>query len=179
MATYGGQNIGARRLERLGEGMKAAVFMGTAYALLALVILSRFGDSIALLFLDADQTEILGQVKQYLLTNAVFYIPLVLVNVVRFMIQGMGYSKRAVLAGVCEMAARAGVGFLLVPYFGYTAVCFASPFAWIAADLFLVPSYLLIIRRLWKEQGMEAPTKERRNAGEIIINRWKGFRYGH
>lgn len=179
MATYGGQNIGARRLERLGEGMKAAVFMGTAYALLALVILSRFGDSIALLFLDADQTEILGQVKQYLLTNAVFYIPLVLVNVVRFMIQGMGYSKRAVLAGVCEMAARAGVGFLLVPYFGYTAVCFASPLAWIAADLFLVPSYLLIIRRLWKEQGMEALTKERRNAGEIIINRWKGFRYGH
>ena len=103
-----------------------------------------------------------------------------LVNVVRFTIQGLGYSKRAVLAGVCEMAARAGVGFLLVPYFGYTAVCFASPCAWIAADLFLVPSYRAIMKRLWREQGgLAEPVKERRDAGEIIINRWKGFRYGH
>ncbi len=94
------------------------------------------------------------------------------------MIQGMGYSKRAVLAGVCEMAARAGVGFLLVPYFGYTAVCFASPFAWIAADLFLVPSYLMIVKRLWKEQGMPAASVE----GKRMQGGWhrlKIFRYGH
>ncbi len=180
MATYGGQNIGARQLERLEEGMKAAVLMGAAYAVLALAVLFCFGDQIALLFLDADEVQILGQVRQYLLTTATFFIPLVLVNVVRFTIQGMGYSKRAVLAGVCEMAARAGVGFLLVPYFGYTAVCFASPCAWIAADLFLVPSYRAIMKRLWREQGgLAEPVKERRDAGEIIINRWKGFRYGH
>lgn len=156
MATYGGQNMGARKLERIGEGLVAAVFMGAAYSLLVLVMLCCLGDRIALLFLDSDQVEILGKVKQYLQINAMFYIPLVLVNVVRFLIQGMGYSKRAVLAGVCEMAARAGVGFLLVPYFGYTAVCFASPSAWIAADLFLVPSYVMIMKRLCREQGIPA-----------------------
>ncbi len=155
MATYAGQNIGAKRLDRIGEGLKDAVLMGTVYSLLALAVLYCFGDDIALLFLDADQVQILGQVRQYLLVNAAFYIPLVLVNAVRFLIQGMGYSKRAVLAGVCEMAARAGVGFLLVPYFGYTAVCFASPCAWIAADLFLVPSYLAIMKKLGKEQQMQ------------------------
>lgn len=154
MATYGGQNIGARRLDRIGEGLKDAVLMGAAYALLALLVLYHFGDDIALLFLDVDQVQILGQVRQYLLANAVFYIPLVLVNAVRFLIQGMGYSKRAVLAGVCEMAARAGVGFLLVPYLGYTAVCYASPCAWIAADLFLVPSYFAIMRKLQKDPQM-------------------------
>lgn len=155
MATYGGQNIGARRLDRIGEGLKDAVLMGAAYALLALLVLYHFGDDIALLFLDADQVQILGQVRQYLLANAVFYIPLVLVNAVRFLIQGMGYSKRAVLAGVCEMAARAGVGFLLVPYLGYTAVCYASPCAWIAADLFLVPSYFAIMRKLQKDPQIQ------------------------
>ena len=35
------------------------------------------------------------------------------VNIVRFLIQGMGYSLLAILAGVCEMIARAMVGFLL------------------------------------------------------------------
>ncbi len=180
MATYGGQNIGARRLDRIREGLKDAVLMGSVYALLALLVLYYLGDSIALLFLDADQSQILGQVRQYLLANAVFYIPLVFVNAVRFLIQGMGYSKRAVLAGVCEMAARAGVGFLLVPYFGYTAVCFASPCAWIAADLFLVPSYLAIMGRLareWQTQRPEAGLPK--GAGKIVRRKERArIRYG-
>ncbi len=154
--------------------------MGSVYALLALLVLYYLGDSIALLFLDADQSQILGQVRQYLLANAVFYIPLVFVNAVRFLIQGMGYSKRAVLAGVCEMAARAGVGFLLVPYFGYTAVCFASPCAWIAADLFLVPSYLAIMGRLereWQIQPTEAGLSK--GAGKIVRRKERArIRYG-
>ncbi|MCI8660183.1 MAG: MATE family efflux transporter [Lachnospiraceae bacterium] len=161
MATYGGQNMGARRLERLGEGLRAAVFMGAVYALLALIVLSRFGDQIARMFLDESQVELLGQVKQYLLTGAFFYIPLVLVNVVRFLIQGMGYTRKAVLAGVCEMAALAGVGFLLVPYFGYTAACFASPCAWIAADFFLIFSYFGIIKKLCLEQERERKMLEK------------------
>lgn len=148
MATYGGQNIGARRLDRIGEGLKAAVLMGAAYSVVALVVLIFYGDVISLLFLDADQVEILYQVRQFLVINASFFFPLVLVNTVRFLIQGMGYSKLAVLAGVCEMAARSVAGFCLVPFFGYLAVCFASPLAWIAADVFLVWSYLAIMKKL-------------------------------
>lgn len=148
MATYGGQNIGAKKLDRISKGLKAAVIMGAVYSVIALAVLGVFGKVIALLFLDAGQEEILGRVQQFLLVNAAFYFPLALVNIVRFLIQGMGYSKLAVLAGVCEMIARSVAGFLLVPLMGYMAVCLASPLAWIAADLFLVPSYFKIMRRL-------------------------------
>ncbi len=148
MATYGGQNIGARKLDRISAGLKAASIMGIGYSLAAFGVLLLFGKEIGLLFLDADETEILGQVHQFLVGNSMFYIPLAFVNIVRFLIQGMGYSKLAVLAGVCEMAARSFVGFCLVPVFGYAAVCFASPAAWIAADLFLVPSYKKIMKTL-------------------------------
>ena len=75
-------------------------------------------------------------------------LPLVFVNTVRFMIQGLGYSKLAVLAGVSEMVARSVVGFFLVPIYGYTAACFASPVAWIAADLFLIPAYRHVLKSL-------------------------------
>lgn len=153
MATYGGQNIGARKLDRISKGFKAASLMGCGYAVLALGVLALFGPSIAILFLDRDQTEILGQVHFFLVINAAFYIPLVFVNVVRFLIQGMGYSKLAVLAGVCEMIARAAVSFCLVPVFGYPAVCFANPAAWIAADLFLIPSYRSIMKKLRSKPG--------------------------
>ena len=43
-----------------------------------------------------------------------WYILLALVNIVRFMIQGLGYSAFAVIAGICEMVARTIAGFILV-----------------------------------------------------------------
>ena len=148
MATYGGQNIGARKLDRIGEGLRAAVIMGGVYSVIALIVLVLFGKPLGLLFLDGSRTEILGQVHLFLIVNSAFYFPLALVNIVRFLIQGMGYSKLAVLAGVCEMFARSFVGFCLVPMFGYLAVCFASPCAWIAADVFLISAYLKIMKKL-------------------------------
>ena len=59
----------------------------------------------------------------------------------------MGFSPLATLAGVLEMAARGGLS-CLVPVFGYTAACFASPAAWVLADLFLVPGYFYCYRKL-------------------------------
>ena len=64
----------------------------------------------------------------------------------------MGFSPLATFAGVLEMAARAGLS-LLVPVYGFTAACFASPAAWILADLFLVPAYLHCYRRLAGPSG--------------------------
>lgn len=150
MATYGGQNVGAKKLERIGQGLKNCILLGVGYAVIAFAVLFFFGGTVALLFVDSGQVEILHNTRLFVLANSLFYFPLALVNIVRFMIQGLGYSKFAVLAGVCEMAARSFVGFCLVPVFGYAAVCFASPIAWIAADLFLIPAYRHVIRQLHK-----------------------------
>ena len=150
MATYAGQNVGAGKLDRVGKGLKSASFIGGIYAIIAFFVLSLFGRQIALLFVSADEIAILDHVKQFLVFNTAFYIPLCLVNTVRFCIQGMGYSRLAILAGVCEMAARTLVGFALVPLFGFPAACFASPVAWIFADAFLFPAYRHVYRKTEK-----------------------------
>ncbi len=121
--------------------------------MIALAGLYLFSDVVALLFVDAGEVEILANTKQFLVANSLFYFPLALVNIVRFMIQGLGYSKFAIIAGVCEMAARSFVGFCLVPVFGYAAVCFANPIAWVAADLFLLPAYRHVMGRLRRLLG--------------------------
>ena len=148
MATYGGQNVGAKKLDRVKEGLKAASLIGIIYSVIAFVILFFGGKYIALLFMDADQTEIIGRVAMFLIGNSMFYIPLTFVNVVRFTIQGMGFSTFAILAGVCEMAARSLVGFCLVPVFGFLPACFASPLAWIFADAFLIPAFFHCMKKL-------------------------------
>jgi O-antigen/teichoic acid export membrane protein len=77
----------------------------------------------------------------------VFYVPLALVNIVRFMIQGIGFPGFAILAGVCEMIARSIAGFVLVPIIGYIFVVLASPLAWICADMFLLPAYRYVMKK--------------------------------
>ena len=156
MATYAGQNVGAKKLDRIRDGLKAASMIGIVYSLIAFVVLFCGGKYIALLFMDADQTEIIGRVAMFLIGNSMFYIPLTFVNVVRFTIQGMGFSTFAILAGVCEMAARSLVGFCLVPVFGFLPACFASPLAWIFADAFLLPAFFHCMKKLRKLFGETA-----------------------
>ena len=153
MATYGGQNVGARRLDRIREGRRIGAVLGIIYSALSLAVILLFGNVIGLLFLDSSQTEILEMTRQFLLGNTLVFVGLVYVSVLRFLIQGLGYSKLAILAGVCEMFARSFMGFVMVPIVGYWAVCFASPAAWIAADLFLVPAYLHVMKDLEKLFG--------------------------
>lgn len=153
MATYGGQNVGARKLERLGEGLRKCILLGVGYSLAAFVVMYFFGTDLAALFVDSAGEEMLANARMSLLISSAFYIPLALVNIIRFMIQGMGFSTFAILAGVLEMIARTLAGLVLVPRFGYLGACCASPLAWIFADAFLIPAYIHVRRKLQKMMG--------------------------
>ncbi len=148
MATYGGQNVGAKKLEHLQQGLVAAVKLGCAYALVGFLILYFFGRSFALIFLDPGDVACLDNAHLYLIINSAFYIPLALVNIVRFLIQGMGFSMFAVLAGVMELVGRTLIAIIFIPMFGFPAACFASPVAWILADAFLIPAYISVKNKL-------------------------------
>ncbi len=150
MSTYGGQNIGARKVERLSPGLRAAMIIGSIYSIFSLLVIWLLGKPLLTLFVEATEVEIINNAYLFMMINVAFFIPLAGVNIFRLMIQGMGYSKMAVFAGVSEMIARGVVGAWLVPALGYIAACFASPIAWIMADLFLIPAYYAIVHHLKK-----------------------------
>lgn len=155
MATYGGQNVGAGKLERLAKGLRSAVILGAIYSAVIFVVVYFFGENMIQIFLsptEENAATVLVRAKEFLVINAAFYFPLALVNIVRFLIQGMGFSGFAVFAGVFEMVARTIVGLFLVPVFGFVAACFASPLAWIFADAFLIPAFFFCRKRLRKYQ---------------------------
>lgn len=155
MATYGGQNVGAKKLDRLGKGLRACSILGIAYALIAFGVLYVFGDNFVGLFVKEEGAEVIAGARQMLLVVSAFFIPLAFVNIIRFLIQGVGFSAFAVLAGVCEMAARALAGLFLVPSLGFMGACLASPLAWIFADAFLIPAYIHVRRKLDRMMAIE------------------------
>ena len=152
MATYSGQNVGAGKLERLGKGLKSAVLLGFIYSVFAFIVCFFLGEYLIQIFVESDDAAIKAQVIDQgnlcLVIALAFYPLLTLVNTVRFTIQGMGFSGFAVFAGVAEMFARALVGVLLVPIFGFAGACFAGPAAWLFADAFLVPAFYSCYKKL-------------------------------
>ena len=166
MATFAGQNTGARRLDRVGQGLRAASAVGIIYSLAAGTVVFLFGNRMLGLFLDGGQNpEALEMGFLYLRFNAAAYILLLFVNIVRLCIQGMGFTRIAMLAGLAEMIARTAVALLLVPVLGFTGACCANPAAWIMADLFLIPCYFHLMKVL---RGRLMPaTEEYQETGAV------------
>lgn len=151
MAPYAGQNIGARKLDRVGKGLRAACIIGFIVSGLMVIVVKLFGDQLTMLFLDEKDPVIMQNSTQFLIIVSAFYCLLTLVNTVRFTIQGMGISSLAIIAGVMEMIARGIAGMLLVPAFGYLGACYSSPLAWLLADAFLIPAFFLCKRKVARQ----------------------------
>lgn len=149
MATYGAQNVGASRYERLNRGLLCSTALGFGYSVIAFGIAWFFGPSLTRLFVSGESgAELIALSQQYMVATVLFYPLLTLVNVFRFTIQGMGFSSFAILSGVMEMFARSLVGLLLVPRAGFIGAALGGPTAWVFADAFLVPAYFKCRRRL-------------------------------
>lgn len=156
MANYSGQNMGAHRLDRIRQGVRVGMGIGAAYSVAVFGILFFAGRPLCLLFLDSGETVILSQAYRFLLVNAMFYISLTAIYVFRTSIQGMGFSTIAMCNGIFEMAARGLTGLFLVPAFGFSAACLASPIAWIMADCYLLPAYFVVMRRVQRRENESA-----------------------
>ncbi len=156
MAPYTGQNVGAKKLDRVGQGLRDALKISALICIILLIIVILFGSHAATLFLDKDKLAeeapvIIRLSRQYLLTVTAFDFLVAIVNTVRFTIQGMGFSNFAMIAGLMEMLARSLAGLVLIPLLGFTGACLSSPLAWIFADAFLIPAYFWCKKKLSSE----------------------------
>ena len=114
----------------------------------------------ALLFVDASETAIIQYAYQYLLVCTGGYCLLTLVDVVRFSIQGMGFSVFAISAGVLEMIARILAAVILVPTIAYMGICLANSLAWVFADVFLIPAFFFCRNKQLKRHAMAERIQE-------------------
>ena len=160
MATYSGQNYGAGKPERIWMGIKSATLMMVVYSVAIAIVMWGLADKFALLFISPDETEIMKNTVLFLHINTSFFILLGLLSILRYSIQGVGYTRLSMFSGVAEMVARVLVSLLLVPALGFLGVCLGDPTAWLFANLFLVPAFIYVYRQL----------KEMMNEKTVTVN---------
>jgi len=155
MATYCGQNIGAHLVDRIALGVRSAVKIMLAYFALTVVLILPFADYMMMLFVDKGEATIIANAAQFMRIACYFYPVLGLLVILRYSLQGLGYSNLSMLSGVMEMIARSGVSLWMVPACGWLGVCFGDPVAWLSANVFLIPTFLIIYRRLKRKSLRE------------------------
>ena len=146
MATYCGQNIGARRLDRVKTGVRDAMGIMMVYFVLTVAVIYPFADEMMMLFVNGGEQEVIANAAQLMRISNWFYPALGVLVILRYSIQGLGYSNLSMMSGVMEMIARCGVSLWLVPAWAWLGVCYADPVAWMMADLFLAPAYLWLLK---------------------------------
>ena len=156
-ATYCGQNRGAGEYDRIRTGIRQSLIMQMVYCVVSFAAVALFGGVMTMLFIDKRSTDaasieqILHLSRTYLVINGLFYPTLGILFIIRNSLQGMGYSFLPMLAGVSELAARTLVAFAFVSSFGFSAVCMASPVAWVFADTLLIIVYFVKMKELRHE----------------------------
>lgn len=148
MATYCGQNLGAKKPARIKQGIIQASIANMLIGVAGCILILLVGDKIALLFIKPEEVDLLSNIRQYLAICSYFYPILSLIFTLRYSLQGLGFSAQAMTAGLFELVARSAVAFLLVGTLGFYAVCLSNPIAWIAADILLIPLAIVKIREL-------------------------------
>ena len=153
MATFSGQNLGAGKIDRIFKGIKESMLLVIGYGIIACVFMIFFGKYLALLFVSGNEIGVINDAQQFLTCNSIFYFVLGILFVSRNTIQGLGKSALTMLAGGAELVARTFVAFALVGKFGYNAICFANPIAWFAAIIILIPTLVILMKKLKKEHS--------------------------
>ena len=156
MLTYAGQNLGAGDLRRIRKGMTAALGAALAISLIISTAMLTLGKHILGLFLSGDPVEVELAIRsgyRYLSIMALGLPVLYLLHVVRSAVQGMGNTLLPMVSGIGEFVMRTGCVLLLPALLGEDGIYIAEIAAWLGADLVLIPSYFVTMKKAHSRLG--------------------------
>ena len=150
IATYTGQNYGAKRLDRIKAGVKAGMIINVAYCAAAWLVLFVLKKPLVYLLLgEVTSIEAVKSIE-YLTVITTLFVFHGSLMIFRNTVQGMGYSASALAASVMEIIGRSGAGVLAVYFNSFFIICVSSPSAWILAMIMCIILYGYYMR---KEEG--------------------------
>lgn len=148
VSTFASQNYGALKDDRIKQGVRSGLFIGLIYGVAGGMVLIFFGRTLSQLFLSAEYAAQLDASALYLRRMGTCWWMLAILNVLRMVIQGLGYASRAVFAGVIEMIMRSIVALGFAPTFGFDAITWADQCAWAGACFYIIPMYLFCVKHI-------------------------------
>lgn len=151
IATYTGQNLGANKWDRIGQGAKVGFFYTLAISLILGIFMRIAGLSIVKMFLPSGTSDVVPQILEYahmyITLMILFYIPLGMIFLYRSGLQGMGNGIVPFLGGVVELFGRSIAAIFLTGPFKFWGIAAAGPLAWVTSSIPLCIIFYMQLRK--------------------------------
>ncbi|SEK68216.1 MATE family efflux transporter [Ruminococcus albus] len=145
MSSYTSQNYGAKRFDRIWDGLKVCLgIAGAAYLVFGSVMVF-FPEWLASLILSGEKQ--ISYAAEFLPVCGVMILSVDMLFVIRNGVQGMGFPFVPMLSGIAEMVLRIGAIVLLIDSMGFKATAAAEIFAWVGALLINSAAFIVIFAR--------------------------------
>lgn len=141
-SVYTGQNFGARRYDRIKEGLRKGIPMVAGLAILSSAIVLLFARELASLFLSDSGSEALVQATDMIRMEAMLYIALGIIYTLTSTLRGIGVVHITLVSGLFELISKIGCTLLLSPIMGTRGIWLAAPLGWV---LGILPSLVWLI----------------------------------
>lgn len=158
VTSYVGQNLGAKLVKRIKQGMRSAALIALATSAVIAVCMVLFGKLFLGLFISGSAEEVEASMRiayHYLVIMSVCLPILYMLHIYRSALMGLGDTVVPMLSGFMEMAVRIGVALLLPLAMGQEGIFYAESGAWTGAAILLVAAYFVRIRNISRRKGFE------------------------
>ena len=158
MLTYIGQNLGAKRYDRIRRGFRDALLIAFATSAFVGGIMILFRHQIIGAFIPATGEEAVRATDyaiQYLTIMSSALLILYFLHVARNTLQGLGNTRMSMVSGLAEFIMRTFMAIVMTRFLGGVAVMWGEVLAWSGADLVLMGALLYEFQKLKKlESGV-------------------------
>lgn len=131
LATYCGQNLGAKKYNRIKQGIKQTVLLTFVWCVLVVIIAYTVAPTIIRTITASDIKEVIDTASLYLRVNTSLYFVPAVICLFRNSMQGFGDSKTPVFSSSLELIGKVLIAFFLAPRIGYWGIIIAEPIVWI------------------------------------------------
>lgn len=130
LATFCGQNLGAKKYDRIRKGIYDTVLLALAWCVLVVFIVFLFSPWIIHAITASSDSKVIRTASLYLRINSVFYILPALICILRNSMQGFGDKTTPLLSSLIELGGKVVIAYLFAPVIGYMGVIVSEPIVW-------------------------------------------------
>ena len=131
LATYCGQNLGAKEYNRIKQGIKQTVLLTFIWCIFVIITAYTIAPTIIHIITASDIKKVMDTASLYLRVNTSLYFVPAVICLFRNSMQGFGDSKTPVFSSSLELIGKVLIAFFLAPRIGYWGIIIAEPIVWI------------------------------------------------
>lgn len=143
-SVYSGQNFGAKKYDRIKDGLKKGLTLICGLALVSAVVVIVFAKQLALIFMDSDAaSQVLNAAISMIRIQGALFFALGAIWALNSALRGMGLISITLVSSAVELVSKIGFSLLLPLFMDYIGIWIAAPIGWV---LGIIPSAILLSR---------------------------------